>query len=154
MVAIANSSGLISTNIFRAQDEPKYIPALATSAAIGGLTCVGALAWGIYMRVVNRQRNKAQGLPKNYGSKDVPTELLGKGASDPGTFASLLSVETTGLMVSQRSVTFTRCAMAFLSRTVSTVVVMTVWYALVLCCAMNRCTKSLLVVVVGLNQKY
>jgi len=31
MVAIANSSGLISTNVFRAQDEPKYIPALATS---------------------------------------------------------------------------------------------------------------------------
>lgn len=83
MVAIANSSGLISTNIFRAQDEPKYIPALATSAAIGGLTCVGALTWGFYMRAFNWKRNKEQGLPRKYGSKDVPTELLGKGPSDP-----------------------------------------------------------------------
>ena len=26
IVAIANSSGLISTNVFKAKDEPKYIP--------------------------------------------------------------------------------------------------------------------------------
>jgi len=25
-VAIANAAGLISTNVFRAQDEPKYLP--------------------------------------------------------------------------------------------------------------------------------
>ncbi|PPR05718.1 hypothetical protein CVT26_008959 [Gymnopilus dilepis] len=31
LLAIANSAGLISTNVFRAQDEPKYVPALATS---------------------------------------------------------------------------------------------------------------------------
>jgi hypothetical protein len=31
LVAFANSAGLISTNVFRAQDEPRYIPALATS---------------------------------------------------------------------------------------------------------------------------
>ena len=30
-VAIANAAGLISTNVFRAKDEPKYVPALITS---------------------------------------------------------------------------------------------------------------------------
>ncbi|KAK0478390.1 MFS general substrate transporter [Armillaria novae-zelandiae] len=33
MVAIANASGLISTNVFRAQDEPKYIPGTSCSFA-------------------------------------------------------------------------------------------------------------------------
>jgi len=84
MVAIANSSGLISSNIFRAQDAPAYIPALATSAAIGGLTAVLAFTFGMYMRRENWKRNAEQGLPKSYGSKDVPTEMLGKGPSEPG----------------------------------------------------------------------
>jgi hypothetical protein len=87
-VAIANSSGLISTNIFRAQDEPKYIPALVTSAAVGGLTGTCVLIWGFYMRHENRKRNREQGLPEGYGSKDVPTEILGKGPTDPGAYLS------------------------------------------------------------------
>ncbi|OWZ60178.1 high-affinity nicotinic acid transporter [Cryptococcus neoformans c45] len=82
MVGIANASGLISANIFRAQDEPKYIPALAASAAFGGFTALLACSFGLYMRIENRRRNFAQGLPKSYGSKDVATEYLGRGPKD------------------------------------------------------------------------
>ncbi|KAF8807368.1 MFS general substrate transporter [Phlegmacium glaucopus] len=81
MVAIANSSGLISTNVFRAQDEPKYIPALATSAAFGGLCLLLVASTGIYMRIENRRRNKDQGV--NITAADVNTEALGDGPRSP-----------------------------------------------------------------------
>jgi len=81
MVAIANSSGLISTNVFRAQDEPKYIPALATSAAFGGLCLLLVASTGIYMRIENRRRNKDQGV--NITAADVDTEGLGDGPRSP-----------------------------------------------------------------------
>ncbi|KAF9475984.1 MFS general substrate transporter [Pholiota conissans] len=81
MVAIANSSGLISTNVFRAKDEPKYIPALATSAAFGGLCLVLVASTGIYMRMENRRRNRAQGV--EITAADVDTELLAEGPRSP-----------------------------------------------------------------------
>ncbi|KAF8168136.1 MFS general substrate transporter [Crassisporium funariophilum] len=81
MVAIANSSGLISTNVFRAKDEPKYIPALATSAAFGGICLLLVGSTGIYMRVENRRRNKAQGV--NITAADVETEALANGPKSP-----------------------------------------------------------------------
>ncbi|KAF8898781.1 major facilitator superfamily domain-containing protein [Infundibulicybe gibba] len=71
MVAIANSSGLISTNVFRAQDEPKYIP-----AAFGGLCLVLVASTGIYMRRKNNERNEAQGV--NITAADVQTDALAK----------------------------------------------------------------------------
>ncbi|KAF9044567.1 MFS general substrate transporter [Hymenopellis radicata] len=83
MVALANSSGLISTNVFRAQDEPKYIPALATSAAFGGLCLVIVASTGIWMRIENRRRNKAQGLEENYSAANTNTEDLGAGRHSP-----------------------------------------------------------------------
>jgi len=76
MVAIANSSGLISTNVFRAQDEPKYIPALATSAAFGGLCLLLVASTGIYMRIENRRRSKDQGV--NITAADVKHETIGR----------------------------------------------------------------------------
>ncbi|KAF9535440.1 MFS general substrate transporter [Crepidotus variabilis] len=81
MVAIANSSGLISTNVFRAQDEPKYIPALATSAGFGGLCLCLVLGTGLYMRVENRRRNREQGV--NITPADIPTEVLADGPKSP-----------------------------------------------------------------------
>ncbi|KAJ7597005.1 major facilitator superfamily domain-containing protein [Mycena floridula] len=81
MIALANSAGLISTNVFRAQDEPQYIPALATSAAFGGLCLVLVASMGIWMRFENRRRNKEQGV--NLTAKDVRTESLGAGRADP-----------------------------------------------------------------------
>ncbi|KAF8202914.1 MFS general substrate transporter [Pholiota molesta] len=76
MVAIANSSGLISTNVFRAKDEPKYIP-----AAFGGLCLILVASTGIYMRIENRRRNKVQGV--EITAADVDTELLAQGPSSP-----------------------------------------------------------------------
>ncbi|KAK7058993.1 hypothetical protein VNI00_001617 [Paramarasmius palmivorus] len=77
MVALANASGLISTNVFRAQDEPKYVPALATSAAFGGLCLILVASVGFWMRWENRRRDSIQGVKMK--SSDVPTEALGDG---------------------------------------------------------------------------
>ena len=57
-------------------------PALAVSAAFGGVTAVRALMFELHMRFDNRRRNREQGLPRGYGSVDVPTELLSKGPKD------------------------------------------------------------------------
>lgn len=80
MVAIANSSGLISTNVFREQDEPKYVLALATSAAFGGLCVILVAGVGIWMRWENARRNREQGV--NITSKDVDTSEV-HGPSHP-----------------------------------------------------------------------
>ncbi|KAI3621962.1 transporter of nicotinic acid [Moniliophthora roreri] len=77
MVALANASGLISTNVFRAQDEPKYVPALATSAAFGGLCLFLVGSVGFWMRWENRRRDAIQGVRMK--ASDVPTEELGDG---------------------------------------------------------------------------
>ncbi|ODV84767.1 hypothetical protein CANARDRAFT_8342 [[Candida] arabinofermentans NRRL YB-2248] len=80
-VPLANAAGLISTNIFRAKDAPKYVPALGITAGFGGaaILLVGCLA--SYMAFDNRRRNKAQGV--NWTFKDVPTYLLAEGPSNP-----------------------------------------------------------------------
>ncbi|GAW03594.1 high-affinity nicotinic acid transporter [Lentinula edodes] len=81
MVALANASGLISTNVFRAQDEPKYVPALATSAAFGGLCLILVASTGIWMRWENKRRDKVQGVVLSAG--DIPTETLSEGPLNP-----------------------------------------------------------------------
>ncbi|KAJ7103562.1 major facilitator superfamily domain-containing protein [Mycena belliarum] len=81
MVAFANSAGLISTNVFRAKDEPKYIPALATSAAFGGLCLILVAGTGIWMRLENARRNREQGV--NHSAADVPTSTLAEGPASP-----------------------------------------------------------------------
>ncbi|EPQ60669.1 MFS general substrate transporter [Gloeophyllum trabeum ATCC 11539] len=81
MVGIANSSGLISANVFRAQDAPKYVPALITSACFGGICIVLVASLGIYMRLENRRRDKEQGLKLT--SAQVDTEVLGQGPASP-----------------------------------------------------------------------
>ncbi|KAJ3569770.1 hypothetical protein NP233_g4838 [Leucocoprinus birnbaumii] len=81
MVAIANSAGLISTNVFRAQDEPKYIPALITSAVSGAICFILVAGLGIWMRLENKKRNKAQGV--NIRPEDVKTENLAAGPDSP-----------------------------------------------------------------------
>ncbi|KAJ7357335.1 MFS general substrate transporter [Mycena albidolilacea] len=81
MVAFANSAGLISTNVFRAQDEPRYIPALATSAAFGGFCFILVAGTGIWMRYENAKRNRAQGV--KLSAQDVDTSTLRDGPSNP-----------------------------------------------------------------------
>lgn len=80
-VPLANLMGVVSSNIFRPQDQPKYIPALATTAAFGATGAVAALLLGIFMTVDNRRRNAKQGVQLT--ARDVSTELLRDGPSNP-----------------------------------------------------------------------
>jgi hypothetical protein len=80
-VPLANLMGVVSSNIFRAQDAPKYIPALATTAAFGATGALFALLLGIYMTIDNKRRNAKQGV--NLSARDVSTELLRDGPSNP-----------------------------------------------------------------------
>ncbi|KAJ7487569.1 major facilitator superfamily domain-containing protein [Mycena galericulata] len=81
MLELTLFSGLISTNVFRAQDEPKYVPALATSAAFGGLCFILVAGTGLWMRWENARRNRIQGC--NITSADVDTSTLTEGPASP-----------------------------------------------------------------------
>ena len=80
-VPLANLMGVVSSNIFRAQDAPKYIPALATTAAFGATGCLLTLILGAWMMIDNKIRDVQQGLKLNV--RDVPTERLRDGPSAP-----------------------------------------------------------------------
>lgn len=80
-VPLANAAGLISTNIFRPKDAPKYVPALGITAGFGGLAIVIVASITTFMVFDNRRRNKKQGVKLTY--KDVPTSALQDGPSNP-----------------------------------------------------------------------
>ncbi|KAF2020598.1 MFS general substrate transporter [Aaosphaeria arxii CBS 175.79] len=80
-VPLANLMGIVSSNIFREQDKPDYIPALATTAAFGATGAVIAALLGVYMIFDNRRRNRAQGI--NLSARDVSTEKLRDGPNSP-----------------------------------------------------------------------
>jgi len=69
--------GVVSSNIFRNQDAPNYIPALATTAAFGALGIVLTLSLGAFMIIDNKRRDRKQG--RRVKARDVPTELLRDG---------------------------------------------------------------------------
>lgn len=73
--------GIVSSNIFQNKDEPKYFPALITTAAFGGVGAVLTLLLGGWMIMDNMRRNKEQGV--NLKAKDVPTERLRDGPNTP-----------------------------------------------------------------------
>ncbi|CAD0108456.1 unnamed protein product [Aureobasidium uvarum] len=76
-VPMANLMGVVSSNIFLQQEAPKYMTALATTAAFGGTGIVLTLLLGLWMIYDNRRRDRAQGV--NLRAIDVPTEKLGDG---------------------------------------------------------------------------
>ena len=76
-VPIANLMGVVSSNIFQNKDAPKYIPALATTAAFGGMGFCLTLGLGVYMMFDNKRRDMKQGVKLNV--RDVPTALLRDG---------------------------------------------------------------------------
>jgi hypothetical protein len=80
-VPLANLMGVVSSNIFRPQDAPQYIPALATTAAFGACGCLCAGLLGVYMVVDNKRRNARQGV--NLSARDVSTEKLRDGPKNP-----------------------------------------------------------------------
>lgn len=69
--------GLVPSNVFRSQDAPEYLPALATTAAFGATGLVLTLILGAYMIFDNKRRDRRQG--KRLRSRDVPTEKLKDG---------------------------------------------------------------------------
>jgi len=80
-VPLANLMGVVSSNIFRNKDAPKYIPALATTAAFGGMGFILTLLLGAYMMVDNARRDKVQGVKLKV--RDIPTEQLRDGPAVP-----------------------------------------------------------------------
>lgn len=76
-VPVANMMGVVSSNIFRTQDAPNYIPALATTAAFGALGILLTLCLGSWMVYDNGRRNRRQGV--KIRAQDVPTERLKDG---------------------------------------------------------------------------
>jgi MFS family permease len=80
-VPVANMMGVVSSNIFRNQDAPKYIPALATTAAFGATGALLTVLLGLWMMLDNARRNKKQGVELNV--QDIPTERLKDGPASP-----------------------------------------------------------------------
>ncbi|KAH8722503.1 major facilitator superfamily domain-containing protein [Phaeosphaeriaceae sp. PMI808] len=80
-VPLANLMGVVSSNIFRPQDAPKYIPALVTTAAFGATGALFALLLGAFMVLDNQRRNKKQGV--ELSARDVSTEKLRDGPQNP-----------------------------------------------------------------------
>ncbi|KAI1353459.1 major facilitator superfamily domain-containing protein [Xylaria sp. FL0043] len=76
-VPLANLMGLVSSNVFRDQDKPKYTPALITTATYGGFGFVVAACLGFYMMFDNNRRNRRQGV--KLSARDVPTSRLRDG---------------------------------------------------------------------------
>ncbi|KAI6380458.1 hypothetical protein MCOR25_001649 [Pyricularia grisea] len=80
-VPVANMMGVVSSNIFLNKDAPKYLPALITTAAFGGLGGILTIVLGLYMIWDNKRRDEAQGV--NVRPQDVPTEKLRDGPDSP-----------------------------------------------------------------------
>jgi len=80
LVALGNSMGLVSSNIFRNQDAPNYIMASAISAGFGAVGVIVTLSVGYYMKWDNARRNRAQGT--NLTAKDIFTSELVNGQKD------------------------------------------------------------------------
>ncbi|KAL8789907.1 MAG: hypothetical protein Q9195_006617 [Heterodermia aff. obscurata] len=79
-VPLANLMGVVSSNIFQNKDAPKYIPALATTAAFGATGLALTLLLGAYMVADNKRRDRRAGRRV----RDVPTGKLrdGPGAEE------------------------------------------------------------------------
>ncbi|KAK3331513.1 MFS transporter [Apodospora peruviana] len=80
-VPMANMMGVVSSNIFRNNDAPKYLPALATTAAFGGMGLILTLLFGAYMIVDNKRRDGRQGVKVD--PTTIPTEKLRDGPASP-----------------------------------------------------------------------
>ena len=76
-VPVANLMGVVSSNIFQSKDAPKYVPALATTAAFGAMGALLTLLLGAWMIVDNKRRDVRAG--RKVKARDIPTELLKDG---------------------------------------------------------------------------
>ncbi|KAJ1323548.1 MFS transporter ACS family allantoate permease [Microdochium nivale] len=80
-VPLANLMGLVSSNIFRERERPKYPTALITTACFGASGCVIAGLLGGFMMFDNSRRNRRAGTKTT--AADVPTQRLRDGPNVP-----------------------------------------------------------------------
>ncbi|KAK3384042.1 MFS transporter [Lasiosphaeria ovina] len=80
-VPCANVMGLVSSNIFRDTEKPKYETALVTTAVFGATGALIAGALGSYMAFDNHRRNRKAGVKTT--ARDVPTKRLRDGPGVP-----------------------------------------------------------------------
>jgi MFS family permease len=80
-VPLANLMGLVSSNIFRDNEKPKYETALITTACFGATGALVAGCLGCYMMLDNHRRNRAAGVKVT--ARDVPTQRLRDGPKTP-----------------------------------------------------------------------
>lgn len=78
-VPLANVMGLVSSNIFRDKDAPKYGPALITTACFGAAGALITACLGAYMVFDNRRRDRKAGV--KIDARDIPTHRLRDGPS-------------------------------------------------------------------------
>jgi len=76
-VPLANLMGLVSSNVFRSEDKPKYLPALITVGVFGATGAILAGLLGGYMWMDNVRRDRRDGVKAR--AIDVPTERLRDG---------------------------------------------------------------------------
>ena len=81
IIFLGNSAGIVSANIFLSKWEPEYTIPLAITAGITGIALILTLWLRLWMGWDNRRRNKVQGV--DWGTKDVPTQALVEGPSNP-----------------------------------------------------------------------
>ncbi|KAF5985500.1 hypothetical protein FBULB1_2840 [Fusarium bulbicola] len=80
-VPLANLMGLVSSNIFRENEKPKYPTALITTACFGACGCLIAGLLGGFMVFDNMRRNRRAG--RKTTAADVPTTRLRDGPAVP-----------------------------------------------------------------------
>ncbi|KZL74171.1 major facilitator superfamily transporter [Colletotrichum tofieldiae] len=80
-VPLANLMDLVSSNIFRKPDAPKYAPALIPTVAFGVAVTSLALTMGLYLVGDKKTRNRTQGVILT--ASGVPTSKLGDGPKRP-----------------------------------------------------------------------
>ncbi|WVQ84746.1 hypothetical protein IAT38_006903 [Cryptococcus sp. DSM 104549] len=78
---LANMGGIVSANVFLDKWSPAYKIPLGITAGIEALGLTLIISLRLWMTLDNRRRNRAQGV--NFQSKDVPTEALSEGPSNP-----------------------------------------------------------------------
>jgi ABC-type Fe3+ transport system permease subunit len=76
-VPMANLMGVVSSNIFRKEDAPNYLPALITTASFGACGIILTLCLGLWMMADNRRRDRLQGV--HIKARDIPSEYLQEG---------------------------------------------------------------------------
>ncbi|KAK2737045.1 hypothetical protein FQN55_001315 [Onygenales sp. PD_40] len=76
-IPLANLMGVVSSNIFRQQDAPKYAPALITTASFGATGALFAALLGTFMWWDNKRRDRKAGIKVR--ARDVSTKKLRDG---------------------------------------------------------------------------